>query len=248
MDTKTLLIKDPCHEDWDAMKGNDERRFCDLCAENVHNLSEMTRRQAEALIDAERAAGRRVCVQYEHDAKGRLFFRQRAIEATAPAAQRRGVSRLLAGAAVVASMLSAPLAGASTMPHDTTPENRVIEQERRAASSLQRFGLELEEEVYAELEVEAAPEGEEPPACGEGDEANAAEGDEGGEGCGDAEDGEKTEGDDADGGEGGDADGGEGGDADGGEDEIKIKEPIQHRRKGRIQRRPPEHHKIKGGI
>lgn len=186
MNKKDLPINDPCHEDWDAMDGAAERRFCDICTKDVHNLSEMTRRGAESLLDAERAAGRRVCVRYRHNRSGRLLFRQREVEATAPVAQRRGVSRLLAGAAMIASMLSAPLAGASTLPQDTAPESQVLEQERRAASTLRVFGLELEEEFFAELEVEPAGDAEavEEPGCAEKPPEDGCE--EGGEGCKDA--------------------------------------------------------------
>jgi len=35
----------PCTADWDSMTGNDQVRFCEHCAKDVHNISAMTRKQ-----------------------------------------------------------------------------------------------------------------------------------------------------------------------------------------------------------
>lgn len=56
-----ITVNQPCREDWDAMRGNDEVRFCSHCAKDVHNLSAMTRVEAEALI---KKSGGRLCVRY----------------------------------------------------------------------------------------------------------------------------------------------------------------------------------------
>ena len=45
-----VQVKSPCTEDWNEMVGNDEVRFCSHCSKHVHNLSAMTRREAEALV------------------------------------------------------------------------------------------------------------------------------------------------------------------------------------------------------
>ena len=45
-----VQVKSPCTEDWNEMVGNDEVRFCSHCSQHVHNLSAMTRREAEALV------------------------------------------------------------------------------------------------------------------------------------------------------------------------------------------------------
>src|SRR6267142_5668090 len=45
-----ISIAAPCSADWDSMPGSDRVRHCGQCNKNVYNLSEMTRRQAEALI------------------------------------------------------------------------------------------------------------------------------------------------------------------------------------------------------
>jgi hypothetical protein len=72
-----ITIPSPCTEDWNSMTGNDEVRFCKHCNLDVHNLSHMTRSQAQRLID--RSNGR-LCVRYHEDPTGRpltLPVRQR---------------------------------------------------------------------------------------------------------------------------------------------------------------------------
>ncbi len=47
---ETIQVAKPCHADWDAMTGDAQVRHCGSCRQNVYNLSEMTRAQAEAVI------------------------------------------------------------------------------------------------------------------------------------------------------------------------------------------------------
>jgi hypothetical protein len=63
-----LTIPSPCTADWDSMIGNDQVRFCEHCSLKVHNLSMMTRNQAQRLVS--RSNGR-LCVRYHHDSTGR---------------------------------------------------------------------------------------------------------------------------------------------------------------------------------
>lgn len=56
-----VRVKSPCTQDWNTMRGNDQVRFCDHCAKNVHNLSEMTPDAALELV--EQSEGR-LCVRY----------------------------------------------------------------------------------------------------------------------------------------------------------------------------------------
>lgn len=46
-----LKIASPCSADWEQMEGDDRIRFCGECKKNVFNLSAMSRRDAEALIE-----------------------------------------------------------------------------------------------------------------------------------------------------------------------------------------------------
>ena len=56
-----VRVASPCTAEWDAMKGNDVVRFCEHCAKHVHNLSAMTPRRAQRLIED---SGANLCVRY----------------------------------------------------------------------------------------------------------------------------------------------------------------------------------------
>ncbi len=87
-----ITIPEPCNADWHSMVGNDQVRFCEHCSLDVHNLSAMTRRQAQRLVA--RSNGR-LCVQYHSDSTG--------LARTLPLSQKlhrinRRVSQIAAGA------------------------------------------------------------------------------------------------------------------------------------------------------
>ncbi|WAS98185.1 hypothetical protein [Nannocystis punicea] len=73
MHSRNVEIKSPCHESWDAMHGDDERRFCDVCAKHVHNLSAMSRQAATDLLQTHK--GEHLCVRYSNQEDGRIAFR-----------------------------------------------------------------------------------------------------------------------------------------------------------------------------
>ena len=54
MDPLTVLnaveISEPCRADWDAMPGNDRKRFCNVCQKHVHNLSALSAPEAAGLL------------------------------------------------------------------------------------------------------------------------------------------------------------------------------------------------------
>jgi len=56
-----LEVASPCTQSWDAMTGDEKRRFCGECRLHVHNLSAMSRGEAEDLLG--NAEGR-VCVRF----------------------------------------------------------------------------------------------------------------------------------------------------------------------------------------
>lgn len=67
-------VASPCTQSWESMTGDERTRHCAACRLNVHNLSGMTRRDAEAFLQtviehkaADPAA--RVCVRFfrRHD-------------------------------------------------------------------------------------------------------------------------------------------------------------------------------------
>jgi hypothetical protein len=47
---ENIRIAAPCNVEWDSMQGDDKTRFCGECKKNVHNLSAMTREEAESFV------------------------------------------------------------------------------------------------------------------------------------------------------------------------------------------------------
>jgi hypothetical protein len=62
----------PCPADWDGMVGSERVRYCGQCKLNVYNLSEMSRREAEALIQETEG---RLCVRFYRRADGTIINR-----------------------------------------------------------------------------------------------------------------------------------------------------------------------------
>lgn len=98
-----LIIPKPCDADWDSMIGTDQMRFCQHCNLDVHNISLMTRSQAERLIA--RSNGR-LCVRYHSNQKGQPL--------TLPVSQKlhhiRRLSRIAAGAFTATLSVSSAVA------------------------------------------------------------------------------------------------------------------------------------------
>jgi hypothetical protein len=65
----SIDVESPCSESWNEMQGSEQIRFCSHCAKNVHNLSEMTRKQARKIV-AESQGG--ICVRYIRRPDGRI--------------------------------------------------------------------------------------------------------------------------------------------------------------------------------
>ena len=78
-----LAIETPCSEPWEGMTGDDRVRHCAACRLDVHDLSAMTRTEAEALV---RTADGRLCARIHRRPDGRVLTRD-----CGPA--RRGVQR-----------------------------------------------------------------------------------------------------------------------------------------------------------
>lgn len=68
-----IKITEPCHESWDAMTGDEQRRFCDSCSKHVHDLSKLSREEAEALVNC----GESVCVRMQRTPKGIVLTKSR---------------------------------------------------------------------------------------------------------------------------------------------------------------------------
>jgi hypothetical protein len=121
-----VTVHSPCAADWNSMIGTDQVRFCEHCSLDVHNLSRLTRNQAERLVA--RSNGR-LCIRYHHDPAGRPL--------TLPVGQKlhrisRRVSRIAAGAFTAALSVTSAVAqnstsfqsGNSNAPNATQPDAR----------------------------------------------------------------------------------------------------------------------------
>jgi hypothetical protein len=65
-----LKVASPCSQDWNAMLGDNRKRYCGECKLNVYNLSGMTRSEAENLI---MSAEGRLCVRFYTRADGSVL-------------------------------------------------------------------------------------------------------------------------------------------------------------------------------
>ena len=65
-----LKIASPCSADWDAMSGDERKRFCGDCRLHVYNLSGMTRYDAENLL---RLSEGGLCVRYYQRPDGTIL-------------------------------------------------------------------------------------------------------------------------------------------------------------------------------
>jgi hypothetical protein len=64
-----IQLSSPCSEDWDAMIGNDQIRFCSHCDLDVYNLSALTRKDAERLVAESKG---QLCVRYVRNINGQI--------------------------------------------------------------------------------------------------------------------------------------------------------------------------------
>jgi hypothetical protein len=78
-----IQVAEPCHQPWEAMTGDDRVRFCEGCRKHVHNLSALTRTEAERLVCE--AAGS-LCVRFARGGDGTI----QTLEYQPPPPRRRG--------------------------------------------------------------------------------------------------------------------------------------------------------------
>lgn len=92
-----ISVAAPCPADWDGMVGSDRVHYCGQCKLNVYNLSEMTRKEAEALIEGTEG---RLCVRFYRRADGTIINRNCPVGLSA---LKRRLSRI--GTAVMSALL-----------------------------------------------------------------------------------------------------------------------------------------------
>jgi hypothetical protein len=64
-----LFVATPCQRDWEAMPGDQRVRNCASCKLPVHDLSAMTRAEAEALVARDQG---RLCARFHRRADGTI--------------------------------------------------------------------------------------------------------------------------------------------------------------------------------
>jgi len=67
--TSPWTIKQRCSADWDTMRGDDQRRFCEHCQKFVHNVSAMSPAERETLANP---ANMGECVFYSQRRDGEV--------------------------------------------------------------------------------------------------------------------------------------------------------------------------------
>jgi len=97
-----IRVAAPCSADWDSMVGNERVRLCEQCHLNVYNLSEMSRVEADRLIN--QAEGR-LCVRFYRRRDGSI------ITQNCPVGLRAIKRRLSRVATAVASFILSLMAG-----------------------------------------------------------------------------------------------------------------------------------------
>ena len=70
IDLDAVTIASPCTVPWDSMEGDEGKRFCGQCRLHVHDVSQLTRREADALIES---AGGRCCLRLWRRPDGRVI-------------------------------------------------------------------------------------------------------------------------------------------------------------------------------
>lgn len=112
-------IAAPCSADWDNMFGNERVRFCEQCKLNVYNLSEMSKVEAERLIDQTEG---RLCVRFYRRQDGSI------ITQNCPVGLRAIKRRLSRVATAVATSVLGFIAGIGvfSIPDKLFPQRHVM--------------------------------------------------------------------------------------------------------------------------
>ena len=113
-----INVASPCPAPWESMTGDDRVRFCDQCNMNVYNLSEMSRQEAESLVQEHEG---RLCVRFYRRQDGRVLTRD------CPVGLRMVRRRIAKVTAALAALLSFLTCGVLTgrSPSSSTQRPRV---------------------------------------------------------------------------------------------------------------------------
>ncbi len=108
MNKQQLPINNPCTQDWNTMAGGDRQRFCQVCDKTVHNLSAMTQKEAQGVLE-QRRAGQRLCVRYSAGDDGEILFQRPSLIPAGLLLRTRQVAlRATLAAVAVAAVVETP--------------------------------------------------------------------------------------------------------------------------------------------
>jgi hypothetical protein len=144
-----VRVAAPCRADWEKMRGNERVRFCGECSMNVYNLSNMTKKDAEALILNTEG---RLCVRYYHRSDGSILTQNCPVGLQALKRRVSGISKAVASSVLSFFAGIAVLAG--------------VQQAQDSLNATTKVGTDLINPVP--LEEEAAPTQGEAPAVAMG--------------------------------------------------------------------------------
>lgn len=90
------------------MEGGERQRYCQVCEKTVHNLSAMTPKEAQAVLERRRA-GQRLCVRYSAREDGEIRFQRPALIPAGLLVRTREVAlRATLAAVAVAAVAEVP--------------------------------------------------------------------------------------------------------------------------------------------
>jgi len=115
-----VRIAAPCNADWEQMVGNDRVRFCAHCSLNVYNLSEFSKREAEALISSREG---RVCARFYRRADGSILTKNCPVGLKAIRQRLSGVAKA-AGSTIITFLVGLGIFNLSK-PLPDTPQLRM---------------------------------------------------------------------------------------------------------------------------
>lgn len=127
-----LQVTRPCTERWSAMEGTDAVRYCRICDSHVYDLSQLTRDEAEELLEL---TGASACVRFYRRADGTIATKD--CEEDRSAHRRRRARRAAVAGAAAMLLAGAGAVGAAALPDPLPATRRAarrVEQPRTSAA------------------------------------------------------------------------------------------------------------------
>lgn len=115
-----VMIAAPCPAKWEEMQGDDVKRFCDKCALNVYNTSELT---GQEIIDLMEQSEGRTCLRLYRRQDGTLITKDCPVGTTMRERIERARRRMQMAAAVVLAFLHVPGAMAQNRQNDNKADS-----------------------------------------------------------------------------------------------------------------------------